>query len=138
MSSKYSVRGAATLAFGLAVLSGIAPSTTLAAPQDYRFELVGKPQPARGGKSVVQVRLIRLPDGKPVADAVVFEAKADMGPAGMPTMTAPTKALPSKQAGIYQVEVEPGMAGPWAINLAAKVQGEAETVRGSVTAELAK
>lgn len=137
MLSKHSVRGAPALALGLAVLSGIAPSTTSAAPRDYRFELVGKPQPARGGKSVVQVRLVRLPDGKPVADAVVFEAKADMGPADMAAMTAPVRVLPP-QGGVYRVEVEPGMAGPWAIHLAAKVQGEAETVRGSVTAELAK
>jgi len=30
------------------------------------------------------------------------------------------------------------MAGAWAVTLAAKVQGEADTVRGSVTADLAK
>ena len=34
--------------------------------------------------------------------------------------------------------VEPGMAGAWAITLAAKVQGEPETVCGSVTADLVK
>lgn len=128
--------GSAALALGLAIAA--IPSTTLAAAQDYRFELAGKPQPARGGKSVVLVRLVHVPDGKPVTDAIVFEAKADMGPAGMPTMTAPAKALKPGKDGIYRVEVEPGMAGTWAIALAAKVQGEAETVRGSLTADLAK
>lgn len=137
MFSKNSVRATAALAVGLAVALGIAPSAVFAAAQDYRFELVGKPQAAHGGKSVVQVRLVHVPDGKPVTDAVVFEAKADMGPANMAAMTAPVRALPP-QNGLYRFEVEPGMAGPWALNLAAKVQGEAETVRGSVVAELAK
>lgn len=31
-----------------------------------------------------------------------------------------------------------GMAGGWILTLAAKVQGQAETVRGSVTVKLAK
>jgi hypothetical protein len=108
-----------------------------AAAQDYRFELVGKPQPGRGGKSVVSIRLVHVADNKPVPDAVVFESKADMGPAGMATMTAPVKQMPL-QGGVYRFEVEPSMTGPWALNLAAKVQGETETIRGSVTAELVK
>lgn len=133
-SENFSRRGAA-LALGLILAA--APSRVFAAPQDYRFELAGPPQPAGGGKSVVPVRLVRVAGGKPVTDAVVFEAKADMGPANMAVMTAPVRVLPP-QNGLYRFEVEPSMAGPWALNLAAKVQGEAETVRGSVVAELAK
>ncbi len=76
-------------------------------------------------------------DGKPVPDAVIFESKADMGPAGMQEMTAPVRAMPPK-GGIYSFEVDPGMAGTWALHLAAKVQGEAETVRGTVNADLVK
>ena len=105
---------------------------------DYRFELAGKPQPTVGGKSTVPVRLVHVPDGKPVSDAVVFETKADMSPMAMPTMTAPIKAVPLAKDGIYRFEVEPGMTGTWAITLAAKVQGEAETVRGSVNTDLVK
>ncbi len=107
-----------------------------AAASDYRFELVGKPRLA-AKKDIVQIRLVRVADGKPVPDAVIFESKADMGPAGMETMTAPVKAMPPK-GGIYSFEVDPGMAGIWALHLAAKVQGEAETVRGTVNAELVK
>lgn len=107
-----------------------------AAASDYRFELVGKPQPA-AKKDIVQIRLVRSKDGKTVADAVIFESKADMGPAGMETMTAPVKILPVKD-GIYSFEVDPGMAGTWALHLAAKVQGEMETVRGTVNADLVK
>ena len=139
MIRKHSLTSAAALAFSVAVaLSSLAPSPALAAAQDYRFELAGKPQPGRGGKTIVSVRLVHLPGNKPVTDAVVFEAKADMGPVGMPTMTAPIKAVPPSPGGVYRFEVEPGMAGAWAITLAATVQGEAETVRGSVTAELVK
>lgn len=103
---------------------------------DYRFELVGKPQP-QAGHDIVQVRLVHAPDSKPMPDAVIFESSADMGPMGMATMTAPVKAMPAK-GGVYSFEVEPGMTGTWALHLAAKVQGEPETVRGTITADLVK
>jgi hypothetical protein len=103
---------------------------------DYRFELVGKPQPS-AKKDLVQVRLLHVADGKPVPDAVIFESKADMGPSGMDTMTAPVKALPAK-GGVYSFEVDPGMAGTWALHLAAKVQGEPDTVRGTLNVDLVK
>lgn len=103
---------------------------------DYRFELVGKPQP-EAGRDIVQVRLIHALGSKPVPDAVIFESSADMGPAGMEVMKAPVKAMPAK-AGIYIFEVEPSMTGTWALHLAAKVQGEPETVRATITADLVK
>ncbi len=97
---------------------------------------------------MVQVRLLRPADGKPVPDAVIVESKADMGPAGMglrtmqvfgnPTMPAPVKALPGDKDGVYSFEVDPGMAGTWAPHLAAKVQGEPETIRGTVNVDLVK
>lgn len=122
-----------------AALAGILMATVLpahAAAADYRFELVGKPQ-LSGQKDMVQIRLVRVSDGKPVSDAVIFESKADMGPADMATMTAPVKAMPPK-GGIYSFDVDPGMAGTWALHLAAKVQGESETVHGTVNADLVK
>ena len=121
----------------IAVLGIVAASAPRAAPQDYRFELAGAPV-AEGGKSIVQLRLVHMPDQKPVSGAIVFETKADMGPEGMPAMTAPAKVLPEASPGVYRVEVQPDMAGSWAITVAARVQGETETVRGSVTAKLTK
>ena len=135
MSFENLSRRGAALAFSLILAA--APSNVFAAPQDYRFELAGPPQPAGGGKSLVSVRLVRVAGGKPVTDAVVFEAKADMGPANIAMMTAPVRPMPAKD-GLYRFEVEPSMAGLWALNLPAKVNGEAETVRGSVVADLAK
>ena len=103
----------------------------LAAPNDYRFELV-QAQPAGPGKTAVTVRLLHVPDNKPVAGAVLFETKTDMGPGGMAEMTGKVSPLPFDQPGIYRFQIETGMAGKWALNLGAKVQGEAGTVRGNL------
>jgi hypothetical protein len=108
-----------------------------AAAGDYRFELAGNPE-VSGGKSIVAVKLTHTSDGKPVPGAVIIQTRADMGPDGMKEMTAPVKAQPPKEPGIYRFEIEPGMAGGWMLSLAAKVQGETETVKGAVTVKLAK
>ena len=109
----------------------LAPAA-LAAASDYRFEVVSA-RPAGPGKTDVTVRLIHLPDNKPVPDAVVFQTRADMAPAGMPTMTGNVTAQAGQQPGTYRFQVDTGMAGGWALTLAAKVQGETETVRATVT-----
>ncbi len=123
-----------TVALACGLVSATAPA--FAAAADYRFELAGKPS-LSGQTDTIQVRLVHVADGKPVTGAVIFESSADMGPSGMPTMPAAVKPLPPKD-GIYSFAVDPGMAGTWALHLAAKVQGEADTVRGTVNAELAK
>jgi YtkA-like len=106
----------------------------LAAPNDYRFELV-QAQPVSPGKTAVMVRLVHVPDSKPVAGAVLFDTKTDMGPSGMAEMTGKVSPLPSDQPGIYRFQVETGMAGKWQLALGAKVQGEPGTVRGTVLYE---
>jgi hypothetical protein len=108
-----------------------------AAPADYRFVLV-QAQPAGPGKTTVTVSLVHLPDNKPVVGAVLFESKTDMGPDGMAEMTGKVTSLPSDKPGMYRFAIETGMAGKWALNLGAKVQGEAGTVRGTVTFTAAK
>jgi len=106
----------------------------LAAPNDYRFELV-QAQPAGPGKTTVTVRLVHAPDSKPVDGAVLFESKTDMGPGGMAEMTGKVSSLPSDKPGLYRFQIETGMPGKWALNLGAKVQGETGTVRGTVVYE---
>ncbi len=108
-----------------------------AAPADYRFE-VAQVQPAGPDKSNVTLRVVHVPDKKPVSDAVIFQSTADMGPAGMPTMTAPMQAMPASQPGLYTFQIETGMAGNWELKLAAKVQGEAETVHATLPITLGK
>jgi hypothetical protein len=106
----------------------------LAAPNDYRFELVHA-QPVGPGKTTVTIRLVHLPDSTPVAGAVLFESKTDMGPGGMAEMTGKVSPLPSDQPGTYRFQVETGMAGKWQLALGAKVQGETGTVRGNLVYE---
>ena len=129
----------------LRITATIAVAMTLAAVSvssragaiDYRFELAG--QPAKSGKNtIIRVRLMHVPDSKPVLDAVIFQSRIDMGPEGMATMDAPIKALPASEAGIYQFQAEPPMGGKWALTLSAKVQGEAETVKGTITVDVPK
>lgn len=121
----------------LIAAAALHPAPAHAAAADYRFE-IAEVKPAGTGKSDITLRLTHTPDKKPVTNAVIFEVKADMGPDGMPTMTAPAKALPAKQPGLYVIEVEPGMAGNWALQVAAKVQGERDTVRATLPIKLGK
>jgi YtkA-like len=115
----------------------IAPAAAWSAAKDYRFELAGPP--AKSGKdTVVKLRLVHAADGKPVPDAVIIQPKADMGPMGMETMTVPVTLLAPAEPGVYQLSLAPSMTGKWALTLSAKVQGEPETVRGTVAVELAK
>src|SRR5258708_7125111 len=116
----------------------LAPAALPGGPRTYRSDTAAKPQKAQDGKSLVAVRLVHLPDKKPIPGAVIMQTRADMGPAGMGEMTAPVKAMGEAEPGVYRFEIQPGMAGSWALTLAAKIQGEPETVRGSVTVELAK
>ena len=122
---------------GLIVTMALQAGLVRAGAADYHFE-VTQVQPAGSGKSNVTLRLLHTPDKKPVSDAVIFQVSADMGPDGMPTMKAPAKAIPSSQPGLYTIEVEPGMAGNWALQVAAKVQGEGETVHASLPVKLGK
>ena len=124
------VIGAACLVASISV----AITSASGAPADYRFELV-QAQPAGPGKTAVTVRLVHEPDNKPVAGAVLFESKTDMGPDGMAEMTGKVSPLPSDQPGIYRFQIETGMAGRWRLALGAKVQGEAGTVRGDIVYE---
>ncbi len=123
-------------------LAAIAASTllstyALAGPRDYRFELV-QTLSTGPNKTEIVVRLVHTPDGKAVSDAVVYQTKLDMGPDGMASMTAPVKALPSTQPGLYRFEAGPEMAGKWGLTIAARVQGESEPIRGTVVVPVEK
>jgi hypothetical protein len=112
-------------------------SPALAEPKDYRFELQGPPVKAANATSF-KVRLVHIPDGKPAAGAIIIQTRFDMSPASMPEMTAPAKITASTEPGVYDVEARPSAAGEWGLTLAAKVQGEAQTVKGTVTITVPK
>ena len=123
---------------GLIATVALNAAPVRAAASDYRFEIADV-KAAAAGKSDVTLRSAscsRQKAGKQMPSS--FEVSADMGPDGMPTMKAPAKAMPASQPGLYIIEVEPGMAGNWALQLAAKVQGETETVRATLPVKLGK
>ncbi len=108
-----------------------------AAPADYRFEVDGQPTKS-GNATMIRIRLVHVPDGKPVQGAIIIQTKFDMAPEGMAEMGGPAKASATTEPGIYQVEAQPSMDGKWGLTLSAKVQGETETVRGTVVVPISK
>lgn len=108
---------------------GVLPAS--AGPNDYVFEPVSA-QVRNGNGSELAVRIVHKPTGKPVEGAVVFRTRLDMGPDGMEMMTANHKAMPSSEPGIYKFSADLTMEGGWALKLMAKIQGESETVQGTV------
>jgi hypothetical protein len=110
---------------------GAAASQAEAGAKDYEFQpVIAEVKNGTGGD--VAVRLVHKPDGKPVANAVIFRSRLDMSPGSMEGMEAKLTAQPSAQPGLYRFKAEPTMAGSWALKLMAKVPGESETVEGTV------
>jgi hypothetical protein len=116
-------------AFAVAASLNVA---AFAAADDYVFEPV-KADIKKGDDAVVAVRLKHKATGKPVADAVIVRTRIDMAPEGMAEMASPLSPIPSSEPGVYSFKTELSMAGQWLLSIAAKVQGEPETVVGKVT-----
>jgi hypothetical protein len=108
-----------------------------AGASDYVFEPV-KAEVKKGDGVVVSVRLKNKTTGKPVADAVIAQSRIDMGPDGMAEMASPLTPVPSSEPGVYAFKTDLAMAGRWMLSIAAKVQGEAETVVGKITFQATK
>jgi hypothetical protein len=121
---QFQARNFCAAALALACCLGAAP--TFAAAQDYEFRLVD--EELRQGEAVVAVTLIDKRTGSAVPDAVIFATRVDMAPDQMEAMTSPVEALPSEDKGVYRFRTTLTMAGNWRLSLAAKVQGETETV----------
>ena len=120
MTSSMKRAAAAALA---AALSVAALSTARADITDYEFRLV-QTDVKQGNGAIVAVRLIDKRSGNAVPDAVIFATRIDMAPDGMPTMAAPSEALPAAEPGVYRFRADLMMAGGWQLSLGAKIQGE--------------
>ena len=118
-----------------AALVGLAASVATvpawAGANDYVFEAVAK-DVRSGSGSELAVRLVHKPDGKPVEGAVVFRSRLDMSPENMEAMTTAVELASSTEPGVYKFRGDLTMDGNWALKLQAKVQGETETVQGTV------
>ena len=131
MNTKYLLAPAFALAMGL---SGAA---ALAGAADYAFEPAA-PEFKKGDDVIVAVRLVHKPSGKPVPDAVIVRTRIDMAPDGMADMVSPVAAQPATEPGVYAFKTDLPMAGRYQFTLAAKVQGEPETVIAKVILKAVK
>lgn len=127
-----SILAGAVVALGMSLTSA-----AFAGAGDYAFEPVNA-DVKKGDDAIVAVRLVHKPTGKPVSDAVLVSTRIDMGPDGMPTMAAPIAPLPKQEPGVYAFKAELSMEGRWLLSIAAKVQGEPETVTGKITFKATK
>ena len=121
--------GVGVAAWGVLLLA--TTTLTVAAPDEYRFEVVDAPTGV-GGTTAVAVRLVHALNNKPVDGATIVEAKTDMGPAGMAEMAGKVTRGESAQPGVYRFSIETGMAGKWELVLTATVPGETAPVTGKV------
>ena len=126
MLRKYAVASAAT---ALAATLNVA---ALAGPNDYIFEPVTA-QVKKGDDVIVSVRLKHKSTGKPITDAVIVQTRIDMSPDAMGEMASPLTPVPSTEPGVYSFKTDLSMQGRWLLSIAAKVQGEPETVVGKIT-----
>ena len=127
MNRKHVLAGAAAsvLAVGLNLAA-------FAGANDYAFEPLDA-QINKGEDVILSVRLKHKPSGKAVTDAVIVRARIDMAPDGMAEMASPIATVRSSEPGTYSFKTDLSMEGRWLLSIAAKVQGEPETVVGKIT-----
>ena len=125
MNTKYFLTAA--FAIGMSLTTAAA----WAGAADYAFEPAAT-EFKKGDDVIVAVRLVHKPSGKPVPDAVIVRTRIDMAPDGMADMASPVAALPGSEPGTYAFKTDLPMAGRYLLSVAAKVQGEPETVVGKV------
>ena len=119
---------AALFGFALLGTTGIARAEI----KDYEFKLV-EPTVAVGKDKIVTVQLVNKKTGKPVPDAVIFTARLDMAPEGMPEMATKIAVdTTAAEPGSYKLKATFGMEGKWQLSLGAKVQGETGTVESKL------
>ncbi|MDO8874580.1 MAG: FixH family protein [Pseudolabrys sp.] len=119
------------LASAFAVAMSLTNTAAIAGATDYVFEPVAA-ELKKGDDVVIAVRLLHKLTGKPVPDAVIVRTRVDMAPDNMADMASPVAAVPGSEPGTYAFKTEMPMAGRYLLSVAAKVQGEPETVVGKV------
>jgi Golgi nucleoside diphosphatase len=114
-----------------AVAMSLTSAATWAGAIDYAFEPVAA-ELKKGDDVTIAVRLLHKLTGKPVADAVIVRTRVDMAPDNMADMVSPVATMPNSEPGVYAFKTDLPMAGRYLLSVAAKVQGEPETVVGKV------
>jgi hypothetical protein len=123
--------------FAALVLAAALPGPLFAAASDYTFQLV-KAELPQGDPVPLAVRLVHKKTGKPVEGAVIIRTRLDMAPEGMAEHATSIKPDASGEPGVYAFKADLSMTGRWQLSLAAKVQGEPETVVGKLILKVGK
>ena len=115
--------------------------------QDYRFDIVQQPVKV-GQNSEITVRLVHLPSGQAVKDAIISKSELEMPmlwpgynkvvPSGLSLSDVHVEYLGSDAQGDYHFRGNVSMAGTWTLKLSTQVPDEAEPVRGAVTFQAAR
>ena len=92
-----------------------------------------KAEVKKGDDVVVSVRLKHKATGKPVTDAVIVQTRIDMAPDGMARHGFAAHRRAEQRARRLFVQDRARDGRPLALSIAAKVQGEPETVVGKIT-----
>lgn len=121
---------------GAVLALALSATAAVAGADDYRFDLVSTDHRVESG-AVLELRLTDLRTGQPVEGAVIYATRMDMAPDGMATMTSPVTAMPTENPGTYRFATDLTMAGGWRFSVAAKVQGEPETVSAEIELQAA-
>ena len=122
-------------AIGIAL--GLSSISAFAAANDYLFEPVAS-EMKKGDDVIVTLRLVHKPSGKLVPDAIVIRKRVDMAPDGMADMESPVEPVAASEPGTYAFKTDLPMAGRYQFSVAAKVQGEPETVVSKVIIKAVK
>lgn len=125
------------LAPAFAVGMSLTGAAAWAGAIDYAFDPVAA-EFKKGDDVIVAVRLLHKPTGKLVTDAVIVRTRVDMAPDGMADMESPVAPLPGSEPGVYAFKTDLPMAGRYLLSVAAKVQGEPETVVGKIVLKAVK
>ena len=112
---------------GASMALAFTASAALAGAADYRFEIVSTDHRV-GPDAVIEMRLTYLRTGAAVAETAICATCIDMAPDRMASMTTLEMAVRSDVRGTYRFATDLTMAGGWRYSVAAKVQGEPETV----------
>lgn len=110
---------------------GLVSAPALAGAADYEFQSAA-PEVKKGDDVVVSVRLVNKQTKRPVEGAVFIRTRIDMSPEKMADMVSPVAPVEAKEPGLYSFKTDLPMAGKYLFSMAAKVQGEPETVTGKV------
>lgn len=124
-------------AAAIVVTLSLPGAAAFAAASDYSFEPVAS-QMKKGDDVIVTLRLVHKPSGKLVPDAIVIRKRIDMAPDGMADMKSPVEPVTASEPGTYAFKTDLPMAGRYQFSLAAKVQGEPETVVSKVIIKAVK